>query len=182
MKSWYVLKTKAHREFFVREQLVGRGIENYLPLWRPAQLNNLDKNLKPYFPSYLFAKVDLEMVSLSSLKYLPGVNHMLLCDGIPVRVEQCVIDAIVDRVSLLENSVTDTTGKLLGHGDKVKITGGVLEGYDAIFDKRLAGGDRVRILIDFLQRRTVLSIERNLIQKQGAGSAFSSPSHPRKRY
>lgn len=180
MESWYVLKTKPSREFVVREQLVARGIESYLPLWKPAQLNNLDKKLKPYFPSYMFAKVDLELVSLSSLKYLPGVNHLLLCDGLPIRVEQSVIDAIVARVSLLENSVTDTIGKVLVHGDKVRITGGVLEGYDAIFDRRLAGGDRVRVLIDFLQKRAALTIERNLVQKQATGNGFSNQPRPRK--
>jgi len=170
MENWYVLKTKPNREFVVREQLGSLEIESYLPLWQPAQLVNASKKLRPYFPSYLFAKVDLQHIRLSSLVYLPGVNYVLMCDNRPVRVDQSVIDTISVRIRLLENSVTDAAGKLLVHGDRIRITGGPLEGYDAIFDKRLSAGDRVRILIDFLQKRTPVSIERNLVQKQTASN------------
>jgi transcriptional antiterminator RfaH len=166
MEHWYILKTKPNREFVVRAQLGSRDIEAYLPLWKPAYILNSGKKLQPYFPSYLFTRVDLEDVSLSSLVYMPGVNYMLMCDGEPIAVEQVVIDELRERIRLLDHSVTDARGKLLTHGDRIQVTGGVFEGYEAIFDKRLSAGDRVRILIDFMQKRTPVSIERNMIEKQ----------------
>jgi len=165
MESWYVVKTKPNREFMVRDQLVTRGIETYLPLWKPVQLSNVNKKLRPYFPCYLFVNLDLQQTSMSSVAYLPGVNYLITCDDQPVRVEQSVIHAISARLQMLENTVTDRNGKPLLHGDKVIITTGVFDGYEAIFDKHLSSGDRVRLLINFLQKRTPLTIERTMIQK-----------------
>lgn len=165
MHSWYVVRTKPNREFVVREQLVTRGIETFLPVWKPVESNSLDKKLRAYFPCYLFANVDLHETSLSSLVYLPGVNHLIMCDGIPVRVEQSIIDSIAARICALEQSVPDRRGKPLLHGDRVSIAEGAFEGYEAIFDRYVPSSDRVRLLIDFLQRRTPLVIERRMIQK-----------------
>ncbi len=166
MESWYVLKTKPNYEFVVEHQLVTRGIRCYMPLWQPVEKANLDKKLRPYFPCYLFCHVDWQETSLSSLNYLPGVSYFIMCDDKPIPVDQAVIDNISARVQILENSVTDRAGNLLRRGDRVKITSGVLDGYDAIFDTQLSSGDRVRLLINFLQKQTPLTIERNLIQKQ----------------
>ncbi len=166
MQSWCVLKTKANRELLVHKQLIARDIDSYLPLWHPSQLG-AGAALRPYFPTYLFAKVDLEQTSRSSLMYLPGVNYLLMYDDEPVFVEQAVIDGIAARIYALEKCVRDAAGNPLTRGDRVRITGGVFEGYEAIFDQQLSSGDRVRILIDFLQKRAPLTLERTLIQKKG---------------
>lgn len=166
MEGWYVLKTKPNYEFIVREQLVERDIKCYLPLWQPVDKVNIDKKLRPYFPCYMFCCVDWQATSLSSLNYLPGVSYVITCDDKPIQVDPSVINGIQTQVCRLENSVRDRAGNLLRQGDRVKITSGVLDGYEAIFDTRLSSGDRVRLLINFLQTRTPLTIERNLIQKQ----------------
>lgn len=173
MESWYALKTKPQREFVVRDQLRTRGIETYLPLWHSTTMREVKHKLAPFFPTYLFANVDLTVTSLSSLVYMPGMNQVVMCDGLPVRVEQTVITAIAEQISKLEDGVRDAAGNRLTYGDRVTITGGVFEGYEAIFDKYLAAGDRVRLLIDFLQKQTPLSIERSLIYKLQNGSNFS---------
>lgn len=178
MENWYVLKTKPNREFFVCDQLSTRAIETYLPVSHSTALNS-SKQPRPYFPSYLFTKVDLQQVSLSSLVYMPGVNYMLMSDGKPTRVEQSIIDSIRSRILLLENSALDSMGQNLARGDMIRITGGVFEGYEAIFDKRLSGGDRVQILIDFLQKQRPVTIERNLIEKQLKGVTHFSQQHAR---
>jgi transcription antitermination factor NusG len=176
MQCWYALKTKPQRELVVRDQLRTRGIETYLPLWHPTPMHSAKNKLAPFFPTYLFANVDFEETSLSSLAYMPGMHRIVMCDGQPVRVAQTVIAAIDAQIRSLEASIRDTVGNCLVHGDKVKITGGPFEGYDAIFDRYVSAGDRVRLLIDFLQKQSPLTIERTLVQKR---LFENSPMRPR---
>lgn len=179
MLSWYALKTKPQRELVVRDQLHLRGIETFLPLWHPAAIKNAQHKLYPFFPTYLFADVDLTETSLSSLLYLPGMNHMIMCDGKPIQVQQSVIDTIAAQIRTMENSVVDAVGKSLLHGDKVRIMGGAFEGYEAIFDRYISSGDRVRLLIDFLQKQSPLNIERSLVCKQLIRTFSSQTRSPR---
>ena len=176
MQHWYALKTKPQREFVVRDQLQTRGIETYLPLWQPAAMRSVVKSkLSPFFPTYLFANVDLMETSLSSLVYLPGMNQVVMCDGLPVRVEPKVIEAIDAQIRNLEDGIADAAGNQILQGDWVTITGGVFEGYDAIFDRYIPAGDRVRLLIDFLQKQTPLSVERSFIRKQIGSKVLERP-------
>jgi transcription antitermination factor NusG len=166
MEHWYTLRTKPNREELVQVQLGARHIESYLPRWQPPYLRNTSQKRHPFFPSYLFARVDLQVVAVSTLAYLPGVSRLLMYDGVPIRVEQAAIDEIRTRIQLMEDITVDAMGRPLRYGDKVLILGGVFAGYEAIFDRRLSSGDRVQILIDFLQTRAPLQIQRNQVQKQ----------------
>jgi hypothetical protein len=57
------------------------------------------------------------------------------------------IQSNVDRV----NQNPDLIYNQLSHGDPVTIQGGPFEGYEAIFDLRLEGSKRVRLLIKLLR-------------------------------
>jgi hypothetical protein len=66
-----------------------------------------------------------------------------------------VIAEIHDRVQAIQGK--DPLG--LGHGaylnpgDKVRILSGPLQGYEGMFDTRLGGQTRARILVDFMGRQ-----------------------------
>jgi len=47
----------------------------------------------------------------------------------------------------------------LKSGDKVRISSGPFAGYEAIFDARVSGDERVRVLLEFLNNRRRLPIE-----------------------
>src|SRR5207253_8987659 len=53
----------------------------------------------------------------------------------------------------------------LHKGDTVKITGGPFAGYEAIFDLRLKGADRVRVLLELLRRQVTVEIDSGSIRK-----------------
>jgi transcriptional antiterminator RfaH len=170
MLGWYALNSKPRSEKYVSEILLSRGIETYLPLWRSPKGPGQAGKARPYFPSYLFARADLDAIGISVLQYLPGVRRLVFCGDQPARVEEAAINEIRRRLAELENSVMDSAGRRLSQGDRVLITGGPFQGYDAIFDRRLSSGERVRVLIDFLQKRTPLELESLLIQKRTFGA------------
>ena len=165
MLNWYALNSKPHSEKFVFEGLTSRGIEAYLPLWQPPRQGRRGAGPRPYFPSYLFARADLEVVGLSALRYMPGVRRLVFCGDQPAFVPQVAIDRIRAQLSDLANTFTDAYGQSLTHGDRVVITGGPLAGLEAIFDHRLSSGERVRLLINFIQNGAHVDVEREFVQK-----------------
>lgn len=152
--SWYVLHSKPNKEDFLFSQLRNREIEVYYPHLRVAPVNPRARKVKPFFPGYLFVRVDLEDVPLSSLTYVPGANRVVSFDHQPAIVPDEVISTIRLNVERINES-PDLYYNQLSHGDPVIIQGGPFEGYQAIFDTRLEGSERVRLLVEILRGQQV---------------------------
>jgi transcription antitermination factor NusG len=56
-------------------------------------------------------------------------------------------------------------------GDPIQITTGPLAGYKAVFDARLSGPQRVRVLLDMLGRQVRAEVNFNVIEKKAFGSS-----------
>ena len=156
--SWYVLHSKPRKEEFLLDQLRLHGFESYCPLVRVATVNPRARKVRPYFPGYVFLQADLNHARASSLHWMPGAIGFVVFDGIPARVPDGLVPTIRQRVE----AVNAAGGELfheLKAGDRVRVTGGPFAGYEAIFDARLPGSERVRVLIQLLQQRRKLSIE-----------------------
>lgn len=173
MLTWYALNTKPRSERVVCEALAARGFESYLPLWTPARPGPHSPGSVPFFPGYLFARADLDLVGISALQYLAGVRHLVFCGDQPARVPQAAIEQIRSRICEMEKSQTDALGQLLMAGDRVIITGGPLAGFEASIDCRLSSSERVRLLVDFLQTGAHLEIDREFVRR-----TFSKKSNP----
>lgn len=165
MLSWYALNSKPHSEASVCDGLLARGIETFLPVWHRPRCSPRGRRSYPFFPCYLFARVDLDVVGLSALQYLPGVRRVVSFGDRPARVPQAAIDQIRLRLDEMEKSVTDSDGEPMEHGDRVVITGGPLAGLEASFDCRISSEERVRLLIDFVQTGARLEIGREFVRK-----------------
>jgi transcription antitermination factor NusG len=150
--QWYVLHSKPMREAFLWEQLSLHKIESYFPCIHAQQLNPRARKLKPYFPGYIFGYVDLEQVNLSTLQWMPGAAGIVSFGGMPSSVPDHVIAAIRRRVDEI-NSEGRSWLDRLKPGDVVTIQEGPFTGYDAIFDVRLSGDERVRVLLKLLNTR-----------------------------
>lgn len=152
--TWYVLHSKPNKEDFLYSQLRHREVEVYYPRLRVDPVNPRARKVKPFFPGYLFVFVDLDSTPLSSLSYVPGANRVVSFDHEPAIVPDEVIHTIKLNVERL-NENPDMFHQQLHHGDPVIIQGGPFEGYQAIFDARLEGSERVRLLIKLLRGQQV---------------------------
>ncbi len=103
----------------------------------------------PYFPGYLFARVDWQTLSFSSIAWLPGMRRIVSFDGEPASVPDHLITSLRSRVEAANLEQKDPL-QGLRQGDPVRVTAGPFAGYEAIFDTRLNGGERARVLLRFI--------------------------------
>ncbi len=152
MAPWYVLQSKPQKEGLLCEQLALRGFETYYPRVRVRTVNPRARKMKSYFPGYLFVQLELKKTDLASLRWLPGAVGLVSFQGEPADVPDNLVQAIQKRVDEI-NAAGGEHLEGLKPGDTVTIQDGPLAGQEAIFDKRLSGPDRVRVLLNLLQGR-----------------------------
>lgn len=152
--SWYVIRSKPNKEDFLAGQLDAYGIKVFCPSLRVRTVNPRARKVLPYFPSYLFIHVDLETISTSTLHWMPGAINLVSFDGVPAPVPDTLISAIERQVEHL-NATQANLVKGLKPGDTVLIQDGPFAGYEAIFDGHISGRERVRVLLNFLQKRQI---------------------------
>ena len=147
--AWYAIRSKPHKEHALWKQLQSREIEVYYPRLKVEPINPRSSKIRPYFPGYLFVKTDLQSLGISKFSYLPFSNGLVSFGGVPAPIQGGFIDVLrrrVDELNELGGEVFDGLTK----GDRVKIEHGPLEGYEAIFEARLPGRTRVKLLLEFL--------------------------------
>src|SRR5436190_20908743 len=176
-QHWYVIRSKPRRERFVYEQLNGKGLEVFYPAVRVHPVNPRSAKERAYFPSYLFAHLDLEAVGVNKLRWLPAAVGLLEFGGEPAVVPDVLIAQLKLRLASIQ-SVGGVTFDGLQPGDVVKITSGPFSGYEAIFDLRLKGSERVRVLLEMLRRQVSVEIDAGSIRKARA----SELQKPVRRY
>jgi transcriptional antiterminator RfaH len=149
--KWYAMRSKPRKEDFLWEQLLAREIECFYPRTRVRTVNPRARKVRPYFPGYLFVCVDLEQIGLSTLQWMPGAGGLVAFDGQPASVPEPMVNAIRNRVEVINAEGGETLAGLK-RGDPVVINEGPFVGYQAIFDSRMSGDERVRVLLDLLNK------------------------------
>jgi transcriptional antiterminator RfaH len=153
-RQWYVLRSKPNKEMVLWRELEARGVECFYPHLRVQPVNPRSRKIRAYFPGYLFVQVELELVSASSLNWMPFSSGLVAFDGTPAIVPENLVQGIHRHVDQINLAGGDQSSDLKP-GDLVVIQGGLFDGYEAILDARLAGTERVRVLLKLLQRRQV---------------------------
>ena len=151
---WYALRSKPHREEVVCGQALIRGIEVFYPRLRTKPVNPRARKVRPYFPGYMFVRADLNEVGLSSFQYLPYAIGLVCFGGEPGHVSDSLIHGIRRRVDEIAELGGESCGGLK-RGDQVRIEDGPFAGYEAIFDARLHGSERVRVLLQMLSGQSM---------------------------
>ena len=159
MEHWYALHTKPRKEHQVHVYLAGRGIQTYLPMLTVASKRSPRRRREePFFARYLFARVDLSQIPLSSLNWMPGMDRVVSFGGQPAPVPDAVIRWLDRRLGQMDGCVC-LGGLPLQPNDRVRIVSGPLRGVEALFDRKLSSEDRARVLVDLLGRLTACEID-----------------------
>jgi transcription antitermination factor NusG len=152
MLGWYALHSKPRKEELLYSQLSLRNIETFYPRIRVQVLNPRAAKVRAYFPGYVFVHVDLVEVGFGSFQWMPGATGLVNYGSEPASVPDALIGSIrnkLDRINRMGGELYDG----LKTGDYVLIGDGPFAGYEAIFDIRLPGTERVRVLLLLLQKR-----------------------------
>jgi transcriptional antiterminator RfaH len=161
--NWYVIQTKPGDEHRVETHLLNQKIEPFLPLLETHRYRRgkIIQRVKPLFPNYLFAKLDLK-IHYYEVKWTRGVNKILGTEAGPVPVSEKVVRTIRERVGKdnlvrLENEWKE--------GDIVQITGGPLKELMGIFQKKMSDKGRVKILLSLIGVEVPVQISQWQIKK-----------------
>jgi transcription antitermination factor NusG len=155
---WYALRSKPRKEDVVLRQVLSQGIEIYYPRLRVNPVNPRSRKLRPYFPGYLFIQADLDELGLSVFRWMPHTLGLVSFGGEPAIVPENLIHAIrkrLDEINAAGGEVLDG----LNPGDRIDIVDGPFKGYEAIFDARLPGRERVRVLLELLGNKRLVPLE-----------------------
>ena len=150
MDAWYVLYTKPHKETLVHRQLEDRELATFFPYMQYDRGYGRGVRLEPFFPHYLFVRVDLESQAASGLTWLVGVRHLVSFEGRPARVPDVAVDALQARLAPYAAKVLAPAEALFAPGEAVRVVSGPLAGLEGVFQRGLSGSQRVQILLNLL--------------------------------
>lgn len=157
-EQWYALRCKPRKEDVVWRQLRSQGFESYYPLLRVQPVNPRASKYRPYFPGYMFVRANLSEVGMSTFQWMPHAIGLVSFGEEAAVVPENLIQAIRRRVE----EIAAAGGEVfhgLSQGDKVMINEGPFSGYEAIFDTRIAGSERVRVLLQLLNSKRQVPVE-----------------------
>ncbi len=164
--QWYVIQTKAGDERRVETHLVNQEIEEFLPLVEAHRYVNgkMVPRIKPLFPNYLFARLDLRR-HYDRVKWTRGVRKVLGTREGPVPISERVVRAIQERVG--EDKLVKLEEELK-EGDTVQIASGPFKELVGIFQKKMSEKGRVRILLNLIGVDVPVQISQFQIKKMSS--------------
>ncbi len=149
-EQWYALRSKPNKEEALWREATARGFEVFFPQIRVQPVNPRARKIKAYFPGYMFIQVDLPKVGYSSVSWMPYSVGLVSFGDEPAAVPEGLVIAIRRRLEQL-NAAGGEVLEGLKRGDGVVIQDGPFAGYAAIFDERVSGSERVRVLLQLIK-------------------------------
>ena len=148
-QNWYALRVKPHKERSVVEYLQSQEVDLFAPTIRVKPKNPRAAKKRPYFPGYLFVHADLQEEGQQAFSWIPGTHGLVAFGDEPAVVPSHLILELQNRIAQL-NAQGGLESVDFKRGQHVRIVSGPFEGYEAIFDMRLSGKERVQVLLRFL--------------------------------
>jgi len=152
--QWYALRSKPNKEEALSRELLARSYEVFYPQIHVQPVNPRSRTVRPYFPGYLFINIDLSVVGFSALAWMPHSYGLVFFGSEPASVPETLIAGLRRHLE----GINSAGGELfdgLKPGEPVSIEAGPFAGYEAIFDARLPGSQRVRVLLKLLNKNQV---------------------------
>jgi transcriptional antiterminator RfaH len=153
-EPWYALQSKPRKEEALWHEVQRRGFHAFYPFLVVQPVNPRARHRLPYFPGYMFVQAGDARLGSSEFRWMPHAVGLVRFGGEPAAVPDALIAALRQRVAVA-NREEQTRLDRFRSGDRVVVETGPFAGYDAIFDVRLPGKDRVRVLLSLLHGRYV---------------------------
>jgi transcription antitermination factor NusG len=152
--AWYALRSKTGKEESLWRLAQSHGFETWYPHVFANAVNPRARKFRPYLPGYLFVNADLSQTGTDCFGRMQNAIGLLSFGDSPAVIETHVLRELRARVDAVRQVGGDAFVGLTP-GAAVTIQTGPFAGYDAIFDMRLSGDDRVRVFVTFMNDRQV---------------------------
>jgi len=160
---WYLVRTKLRKETVVEKRITDLGLEVFLPWLRSRRRigSRYQWVVSPLFPGYLFCRLDL-FLSGKAVRYAPGVKDFVKFGSRIAEVGEDVVKEIRDRCP---EGVAEIKPRPYRAGEPVMIREGPFAGLEAIFEREMAGSERIAVLLELLGRQTRLVLASEMIAR-----------------
>lgn len=152
-ENWYVLQTNRNKERVAQVALAQRGITTYLPRIVQWPRPPVGSAIVPLFPGYLFVQLAVEQCARVS--WTPGVKAFVSFGGAPAALDAQVIAFLREREGADGLIVC---GEPLPAARAVRIVRGPFRGLCAVVERALPALERVRVLMQLLERDTPVEL------------------------
>lgn len=168
--EWYAVYTRHQHERTVAENLAGRGLEVFLPVYEALrQWTDRQKRLSlPLFPCYVFFRGNPER--RARVLSTPGVHSIVGFGGRPAAIERSQVDAV--RLAV-ENHFRVEPHPFLRQGDRVRVKSGSLMGIEGILIRK-RGFARLIISADLLQKSVAVEVDAGSVERIARGPEDAS--------
>jgi transcriptional antiterminator RfaH len=147
--AWFCVKAKPRQEAVAVRNLRALGaVELVFPRIRRTRRGH-DKNrevVEPLFPGYLFLRYDPAELH-GSVRSTRGVLHLVAKNGLPVAVDQKVIDELL---ALGPDAILSALDEELQVGAKVRIVRGIFAGSEGEVLRLATPEKRIAVLLSLL--------------------------------
>jgi transcription antitermination factor NusG len=160
---WYAAYTCPRHEKSVAEQLTGRGVEFYLPLYETVSRWK-DRRVwlsLPLFPGYVFVRIPLRERLL--VLGVPSVVRLVGFNGRPAPLPEEEIESLRNGLSALRAEPYP----FLKAGRRVRIVQGPLEGLEGVLLRR-KGRYRLVLSLDLIQRSICVDVDADSLRPVGS--------------
>ena len=147
-----MLRSKPNKEQFLADQLESRNVEYFFPQVSVHPVNPRSRRIRPYFPGYLFIHTDLNVNNTILFERIPGSQGLVFIGGEVGFIPENILNAIRYKVHEIDEAGCEFF-QAINKGDSVKVHTGPFEGYEAIFDSKIDGTERVKILLTMVKGR-----------------------------
>ena len=163
MKSWYLVYSKPKQEELAKEHLERQGYTIYLPMAviRRKRRGKSVRVIEAMFPRYLFINLSNKTDDWRPIRSTVGVSSLVRFGMEPAKVPQILIDILMAREN--EKGIHDLPVQDFQTGQKVMISEGPFEGYEAIFTSHEAN-ERVSLLLKFAEKSIKLLLKQDFIE------------------
>lgn len=158
---WYAVHTLPHREFGARAQLEAQSYAIFLPRHRKTvrharRLKTIDA---PFFPRYLFVRLDLSRDRWRSINGTFGVARIIMNRDGPMPVPAGIVEALQARFEPDGSAAFDDGLRL---GQRVEVMVGPFANLVGTLE-RFDGAGRVRVLLELMGSGAPVSLARDAI-------------------
>jgi hypothetical protein len=161
--EWLVVRTKPRQERVAVCHLSQREVEPYCPLYlEPPWHPRAPKGPVPLFGGYIFVRCNPH-TQLNAVSFCPGILRPVRFDRELATVDQDVIDALKLRETDRGYVIPTEMEFGIEEGRTVRVMAGPLKDMEGIFRGYLRGGQRARVLMEFLRRRSLVEVETEML-------------------
>lgn len=149
---WYVVHAHPREEFKALSHLRRQNYQVYLPRYAKMirHARKSERVIRPFFPRYLFVRLDLAINGWRAIRSTVGVNDIVCFGEQPAPLPAGVIDALEGQES--EGLIEVTNKNAIKPGDNVVVLEGPFARQIGLCVS-VSDQERVAILLDLLGRK-----------------------------